>query len=98
MSRLHVIAQIISPDEVNIPQAPLTAGPDGTISKVLQIVFGVAGAIAFLIIVLSGFRYVISQGEPQAVAKAKNAIISSLIGLAISVLGFTIVTYVVNNL
>lgn len=68
------------------------------ITKVLQLVFGLAGAVALLIITLAGTQYVLSQGDPQKVAKAKQTIIYALIGLVITIMSYAIVSFVVKEL
>jgi len=49
------------------------------------------------IIVLAGFRYIISQGNPNEVATAKNAIIYSLVGLVVIMFAFAIVNFVLEG-
>lgn len=67
------------------------------ISVALSIVFGVTAAVAMLILVIAGFRYIISQGDPNAVSQAKNTIIYAVLGLFISLAAFSIVTFVVGS-
>lgn len=70
----------------------------GTIANVLKLVFGVAGAVSVLIVTIGGFRYVISQGNPQETAKAKDTIIYALIGLVVCIFAFAITGFVVNKI
>jgi hypothetical protein len=86
---------IVHSNQVDIPKSDLTSN---SVRTVLQIVFGLAGAIAFLIIVLAGLRFVIAAGDPQKTAQARNTIIYALIGLAVCILSFSIVTFVVKSL
>lgn len=97
MSLIHnIIAQIqIDPGDIGVPQGGLG---ENNISSILKLVFGVAGGIALLIVTIAGFKYVLSQGNPQETAKAKNTILYALIGLAICLMAFSIVGYVVGNL
>jgi hypothetical protein len=67
----------------------------GHLQAIVNSVLAIAGAIAVLIVVLAGFRYIISQGNPNDVATAKNAIIYSLIGLVVIICAFAIVNFVV---
>jgi hypothetical protein len=62
---------------------------------ILNTVFAITGAIAVLIIVLAGFRMIVSQGNPNDVATARNAIIYALVGLVILITAFSIVNFVV---
>ena len=91
---LSFFAQVSS-GEVNLPKGDLTRDD---VLIALRVVFGVVGAIALLIITLSAFRYVLSQGDPQSTAKAKNGILYALIGLVIAIFATVIVNYVVTNI
>ncbi|MFA5004363.1 MAG: pilin [Candidatus Saccharimonadales bacterium] len=90
----HYLAQI---DTNSLPNHGNGDVASTALSTVLQIVFGVTGAIALLVITIAGFRYVVSQGDPNSVAQAKNTIIYALVGLLISIAAFSIVTFVVKG-
>lgn len=64
---------------------------------IFQYLFGTIGAIALLIIVIAGLRFILSNGDPQNVSKARNTIIYAAVGLAIAVSAEVIVTFVLNN-
>lgn len=68
------------------------------IQNVLNIVFGLAGALSLLMITLSGFRYITSAGNPEKSNKAREGLIYSLVGLAICLSALAIVNFVVNRL
>jgi hypothetical protein len=89
------VAQIVSPNDLNIPKGDFTSS---TTASALRLFFGVVGAVAVLIITIGGFRYVISQGNPQETAKAKNAIMYAVVGLVICVAAFGIIEYVIPRL
>lgn len=67
------------------------------IQTALSIVFGVIGALSFMIIVIAGFRYMLAQGDPSATAQAKNTIIYALVGLVIAIAAQSIVSLVVSR-
>ena len=90
----YMIAKV-SGDDFDVPKATLDSGSFDTI---LQIVFGLAAAVALIVLLLASLRYVTSQGDASAVAKAKNTIIYAIIGLVITVSAFSIVTFVVKAL
>ncbi len=78
-----------------IKTAPLPNVDDSTTVKVLlQLTFGIAGALAVLFLVWGGFKYVTSQGEPDRIAKAKDTILYSVIGLVVTIASYGIVAYV----
>lgn len=86
------LAQVVDVDtlpDVNADQDRITAA--------LTVAFSITGAIALLIITLAGFKYITTQGNPQEVAKAKNAIIYALVGLVISILAVAIVQFAVRT-
>lgn len=100
MPLLTRLAQI-SPDDVDLPNQVDPGLGTGFVSQqlqgALQIAFGILGAIAVLIIVIAAMQYVISAGDPQKVAKAKDAIIYAMVGLAVAILAFAIVTFVLDG-
>ena len=77
---------------------PQTGANSVTINKVFLIAFAVIGAIAFLFLVIGGTRYVMSQGNPESVQKAKNQIQYSLIGLIIAASAAAVVNFVIDRL
>ncbi|HZM63707.1 MAG TPA: hypothetical protein VFB59_01090 [Candidatus Saccharimonadales bacterium] len=79
-------------DITNLPKA--SANSD-TIKTILNLVLAIMGAIAVLIVVISGFRLVTSQGNPTETSKARNGIIYALIGLLVIMFALSIVNFVI---
>lgn len=69
-----------------------------TIGSVLTAVYGLVGIIAVVFVVIGGFKYTTSQGDPGRVQQAKNTIMYALIGLAVTLLAFAITQFVLNAL
>lgn len=90
---IRTIAAFI--DTSSLPQT--TAGK-GNLTTVFNIILGIMGAVAFFMIILAAFRYVVSQGNADKVAGAKRTIIYSIIGLVIIALAATIVNFVVDQI
>jgi hypothetical protein len=84
--------------QIDTSSLPHPAANSGTISKALTIVFAITGAVALLIIVIAGFRYIIAQGDPNSVSQARNTILYAVIGLIISLAAFSIVTFVLKGI
>jgi len=78
-----------------LPRAPTTIK---TMQVVLLTFFGLAGGTALVIIVLSGFRLVTSNGDPEAFAKARNTIFYAVIGLVVCLAAAAIVAFVMNRI
>ena len=91
------LLSIFAQASVDTTPLPQTAATGSEITKVLDIVFTITGAIALLIITLAGFRYITSRGEPQAISQAKDAIIYACVGLILSILAYTIVNFVIGR-
>lgn len=89
---INSFAQIFQ--DVPLPRAELSSQ---NVGNILQLVFGVAGGIALIIITIAGLRFVVANGDPQSVAKAKNTIIYSTLGLIICISGFSIVTFLLRR-
>jgi len=92
MLYLNLVAGII--DTSGLPQLK---NNDPT-QIIVNIVFALAASIALLMVVVGGFRYVVSNGDPNATASAKNTIMYSIIGLLVVMSAYAIVTFVVKGI
>lgn len=77
------------------PLPDLGTGQNSFITNALTIAIRIIAAISLLFIVIGGFRYIVSQGDPQGVSKAKGTIVYALIGLAVAILAQVIVAVVI---
>jgi hypothetical protein len=98
MNLLHVLAAVTVDKDTELKSLPRPQLLNGSLQTVLQLVFGAAGGVAFLIVVIAGFQYVLSQGDPQKTARAKNAVIYAIVGLIICISAFSIVSFVVGGI
>lgn len=94
MRIIETLAQTIKSTEVNLQTKKLD---ETTFPEILQVVFGIAGAIAVIVIMLAAFRYITSQGNPQETAQAKNTIVYAVVGLLICIGAFAIINFVINR-
>lgn len=76
---------------------PIT-GPNGILSKVINILSFVTGVVAVIMIMYAGFRYVTANGDSGAVTQARNIIIYSVVGLLVVVLSRFIVIYILGKM
>lgn len=86
---------LIKKEEVKIPTTEF--GPDKT-NLVLNVIFGVIGGVALIVLILAGIKFMTSQGNPDGIAKARNTIIYAAIGLVVSVSALSIVNLVLGRL
>lgn len=64
----------------------------------IDIVIGVLGVVAVGFIIFSGFRYLSARGDPGTVAKARNSLIFSVVGLVVAILAFAIVNFIASSI
>ncbi len=55
----------------------------------------IAGALAVLVLIYGGIRYITSTGDAARVKAAKDTIVYAIIGLIVSLLAYAIVNFVV---
>lgn len=94
-----VQAAVDNPYLIRKPEAlPTPAADAARLRSILTIVFTIIGAISLLMFTIGGLRYVTSQGDPQATAKAKGTLIYALVGLTVAISAVSIVTFVLGSL
>jgi len=77
---------------------PQINADDASLQTILTLVFGTITAIAVLIIVIQGIRYVMSYGEPEKTAQARKGIIYAAAGLIVVFFADIIVAFVLGRL
>jgi len=90
-------AQATTPDGTYQTGLPTVQASSTSLQPILQILFGIIGALALLFIVIAALQFITSGGDPQNVAKARQTILYAVIGLVVAVLAEVIVTFVLNN-
>ena len=68
-----------------------------TIQTIINWILAVLGLVAVIMVVLGGFTYMTSQGDPGKTKKARDTILYGIIGLIIALLAFAIVNFVLVN-
>jgi hypothetical protein len=92
-----VFSQVSIPEgDLQIPNPSVPASVENL--ELLDIVFGVIAVVTVLIIVVAGTQFILSRGDPQKTATARNTIIYAAIGLTVAFLAFTIVRFVLGSL
>lgn len=69
----------------------------GIIRNVINILSILVGAVSVIMLIVGGFRYVISNGDSNATKGAKDTIMYALIGLVIVLFAQVIVRFVWTN-
>lgn len=68
------------------------------ITNILNGVIAVTGLVSVIFVIVGGANYMSSSGETAKLQKARNTILYALIGMAICVLAFAIVNFVIIKL
>ena len=66
-------------------------------SEISSVLLFIVGAIAVIMIVIGGLRYVISGGDASQVQAAKNTILYALVGIIVAILAYAAVNFVINS-
>lgn len=72
-------------------------GDAGVFSKISSVLLFIVGAIAVIMIVIGGLRYVISGGDASQVQSAKNTILYALVGIIVAILAYAAVNFVITS-
>jgi len=72
-------------------------GPQGILVKAVQIVTTIVGIASVVMVVVGGFKYVLSNGDAGQIASAKNTILYALIGMVVAGLSSAIISFVISK-
>lgn len=86
-------AQKLSADDAGIP----AMSGDALLTNGLNLTYFIAGIIAVIVIITAGLMYTTSSGDSSRVAKAKNLLTYSIVGLIIVLSAFVITNFVIGR-
>ena len=64
------------------------------LTTVTNILLFLMGAVSVIMIIIGGFRYVISGGKKESVTNAKNTILYAIVGLLVAVFAYAIINFI----
>lgn len=96
MKILDFVAETIKIDSSKINNLPKNTAVE-TLGGILNGVYFAVGAVAVVIIILAGYTFVTAVYDPAKIAKAKNAILYSVVGLIVVILAFVITSFVMGR-
>ena len=67
------------------------------IKDITNVLLFIIGAVAVIMIIVGGLRYVTSNGDSNQVTAAKNTILYGVIGVIIALLAYAIVNFVISS-
>ena len=68
------------------------------LATVTNVMLFIAGAIAVIMIVVGGIKYVTSNGNSERINSAKNTIMYAVVGLVIAIAAYAVVDFVIDQL
>ena len=77
---------------------PAVNTSNSQLQLILQIVFGIVGALALVYIIMAGLKMITSLGNPEALAKARQTLIFAAVGLFVALSAEAIVGLVIKKL
>ncbi len=105
-----VMAKIKCPDDTARPGAEVNSLAEcnfsddhaentlvSTVGTIINVVLGVLGLAAIVMVIIGGVTFITSQGDAAKVMKARNTILYGIIGLVVALLAFAIVNFLVKT-
>jgi uncharacterized membrane protein YeaQ/YmgE (transglycosylase-associated protein family) len=85
----------VSPGEIGLNNPATDA--NATIGTIMTTVYGLAGAICVLVIVIAGFLYATSTANPSHTKRAREAIIYAVVGLFVVMSAFVVTQFILGR-
>lgn len=70
---------------------------EGVLKTVLNLLSAIVGIVAVIMIIIGGFKYITSSGDPSNIQSAKNTIMYAIVGIVIAALAQVIVRFVLKK-
>ncbi|HSX41097.1 MAG TPA: hypothetical protein VLF21_00460 [Candidatus Saccharimonadales bacterium] len=67
------------------------------IANLIAAALSMTAVLAVIFIIVSGIRYITSQGNPDGVKRAKNGLTNAIVGLIISAAAYLIVSFIARS-
>ena len=72
-------------------------GESGVFSRVSSVLLFIVGAVAVIMLIIGGLKYIVSGGDASKVQSAKNTILYALVGIIVAILAYAAVNFVIGN-
>lgn len=72
-------------------------GQAGVFQTITDVMLYVIGAISVIMIIVGGFRYVLSGGDSSNITAAKNTILYAIVGIIVAILAYAAVHFVIDS-
>lgn len=66
------------------------------VNVIVRIALGLAGIITLIFLIYAGYLYMTSLGNPDSIAKAKNKLLYTSLGLLLIIIAYALVVFILN--
>lgn len=73
-------------------------GPNGVLTKAAGLFAVVVGIASVIMIIIGGFKYVMSSGDPSNIKSAKDTILYAIVGILVALLAQSIAVFILRKL
>lgn len=73
-------------------------GDGGVFNRITSILLFIVGAVAVIMLIFGGIRYIVSGGDQANVTAAKNTILYAIIGIIVALLAYAAVKFVTTSI
>lgn len=74
------------------------SGKGGILMRAAKLFAFITGVASIILIIIGGFKYVVSSGDSNSISSAKHTIIYALVGLAVALTAEAIVVFIIKAL
>jgi len=74
----------------------LANGDNSLVRRGIDIMLYAIGIVSVIMLIIGGFKYVVSGGQKESVTNAKNTILYAIVGLLIAIFSYAIVHFVIS--
>ncbi len=74
--------------------APILAGFEYIFRRVLQVALVIASLALFIMLIVGGFKYITSGGDPKVAESARKTVTSAIVGLILVALSILILRFI----
>jgi len=91
------LADINTPCPNNNPACQGDRGLIDLITTISNVILLLVGVVAVLFLIIGGFQYISSAGNPESIGKAKSTILYAIIGILVTLLAWAAVTFIIGQ-
>lgn len=90
---------IAAADDIPVPQPSRSPSSDlvSLITTISNTILLLVGVVAVLFLIIGGFQYISSAGNPEQVGKAKLTILYAVIGILVTLIAWAAVSFVIGQ-